>query len=163
VRDDDLDITPARAINEGFRWAPVALIIGVLTVVIGGIIILVGWQEAGWFQSHQIARNYNLTVNSQAYQDGLLGEMQQHLTNITGPGGLQMTRQSVPAGSAEQVSLRASELNEIASLCSESARFVPQMEGPAGQQMQAVITANCLAGAPVATPPLANPVPAGGQ
>ncbi len=154
--DDDDDITPARAYRALFTWAPVAAVTGSVIVVVSAIILLVGWQVGGWFQQHAIQRNYGNTVQSQPYQDTLLAQMQAHLENISGPGGLADVRAGIPAGSPEQQVLRAQELNELDGLCAESARFVPRMEGPAGQQLQAIITANCLAGVPVASPPLAS-------
>jgi hypothetical protein len=163
VEDDDR-VTPARVFRETGQWTPAvlfAVLMGVLVITAG--ILIPGWFIGGWFQSHSIARNYGNTVNSQSYQSALVAEMEQHVTNITGPGGLAAQRQSVPAGSPEQANMRASELNEITSLCSESATFQPQLGAPGAAQMQAVVQANCLAGTPVADPPLANPVPVGGQ
>lgn len=156
----DPEITPSKAMRETGRWTPALIMIclAAVLVVTAGILVP-GYYIGGWFGKHNIARTYNNTVTSQSYQDALLAQMQQHLTNITGPGGLQAQRQSVPASSPEQANLRASELNEIGSLCSESTRFAPQMEGPAGAQLQTTIAANCAAGTPVAAPPLADPVP----
>lgn len=157
---DPEDFTPARAYREGFRWAPVATVLGVLAVVVTAVIFLVGWQVAGWFQAHSIQRTYSNTVNSQSYQASLLAEMEQHVTNVTGPGGLAASRASVPADSPEQAVIRAQELSEVTSLCSESATFEPGV-APGSQQFNAIVTANCLAGTPVSAPPLADPVPAG--
>lgn len=156
MRDPDWgpdDVTIKGAVKEGIRW-------GVISVVVVAIIFLVGWQVGGWFQKHDIQRNYSNTVNSQSYQQGLLSQMQAHLDNISGPDGLAATRASLPAASGEQQVIRAQELNEVKGFCSESAQFDPSAV-PGGQQMEAVITANCLAGVPVAEPPLADPIPQG--
>ena len=160
----DPDITPSRAIRETGRWTPALLMIclAAVLVVTAGILVP-GYYIGGWFQSHNIARSYNNVVHSQSYQTSLLAEMQQHLTNITGPGGLQAQRQSLPASSPEQATIRASELNEVSQLCSESANFIPQDGPPGAAGMEQTVQANCQAGTPVATPPLADPVPAGGQ
>lgn len=155
-------VTPARVYREGFRWAPVATVMGALAIGVITVLSLFVWHIDGVFQQKTIQRNYANTVSSQSYQTSLLSEMEQHITNITGPGGLESARASVPAGSPEQANLRASELNEIATLCTESASFQPGV-APGSQQMETIVTANCEAGSPVADPPLANPVPAGGQ
>lgn len=154
------EITPARVIRENYRWAPAVLTVSLTALGIGLVVVLVGWLAAGWFQSHNIQRNYSNTVSSQPYQQSLLAQMQVHVTNISGPGGLAATRTSVPANSPEQQVLRAQELNEISSLCSESVNFVPGI-APGSQQFESIVTANCLAGTPVSVPPLADPVPAG--
>jgi len=161
---NDPDFTPGRAMRETGRWTPaVALALFAAVVVVTAAVLLPGYFIGGWFQRHAIARNYGNTVTSMSYQAALLAQMQQHIASITGPGGLQAQRRAVPAGSPEQVNLRASELNEITSLCAESANFMPQSGAPGAAQMQAIVGGNCLAGAPVATPPLADPIPPGGQ
>ncbi len=154
MRDDD-EITPAGVIVTGFRWLPVIIIAGVLLTLGITALCLFVWHVDGAFQKAGIQRTYTNTVQSQAYQDSLLAQMQQHLANISGPGGLAATRASLPHGSAEQQVVQSQELNELDQFCTESLRFVPQTEGPAGQQLQTVITANCTAGVPVASPPLA--------
>jgi len=160
----DPGITPGRVMRETGRWTPPAvLVLFTAVAIITAAVLLPGYYIGGWFQQHNIARNYSNTVASMSYQVALLAQMEQHVTNITGPDGLAGQRQSVPAASGEQASLRAAELNEITSLCTESASFDPQVNAPGTAQMQAVVQANCLAGTPVADPPLANPVPAGGQ
>lgn len=151
---DDSEVTPARALRETFSWAVPVTVIGITVVLVVATVFLVGWQVAGWFQKHTIQRNYGNTVQSQQYQQTLVAEMQQHIANITGPGGLAASRASVPAGSPEQRVLRAQELNEVSALCGESANFIPGI-APGSMQMAAVVTANCLAGTPVSSPPLA--------
>ncbi len=158
MKKDEFSLTPARAYREGFRWAPVITILGCLAVAVTAVIFLVGWQVGGWFQKAGIARNYSNTVQSQPYQQSLLSEMQHHLENVTGPGGLAATRTGLAANSPEQQVIRAQELDEISQLCAESVNFVPGI-APGSQQFATVITANCLAGTPVSAPPLANPVP----
>lgn len=155
---DDIDITPASAYRETVRWAPVVTFMGVIVVLVASVIILVGWQVGGWFQQHQIQRQFNNTVNSQQYQTSLLNEMQQHLTNV---GDVANTRLGVPANSAEQATLRASQLNELSSFCSESVNFIPA-DVPGGAGVESTVQANCTsAGTLVTDPPLANPVPQG--
>jgi hypothetical protein len=152
------DVTPARAVREGFRWAWAAVILSLLLVAVFLPVSLFVWHIGGVFQQKSIQRNFSNTVHSQAYQASLLAQMQQNLENITGPGGLAATRAGLPASSPEQQVLRAQELNELQQLCAESARFDPQSV-PGGQQVQAVVSANCAAGVPLAAPPLAGPVP----
>lgn len=151
---DDDDITPAGAMVAGFRWLPVVLVFGVVAVLLVTGLSLFVFHVGGVFQKAGIQRTYTNTVNSQAYQQSLLAEMSQHVTNISGPGGLAATRASLPASSPEQQVLRAQELNELTQLCAESVNFNPAI-APGAQQMETVVTANCLAGSPVASPQLA--------
>lgn len=151
-------VTPARAYREGFRWAPVVLVLGVLAIAVITVLCLFAWHVDGAFQKASIQRQYTNTVDSQAYQQSLLAEMEQHVTNITGPGGLAASRASIPAASPEQAVIAAQELQEITALCSQAVNFEPGA-APGSQQFEAIVTANCLAGTPVASPPLAmNPI-----
>lgn len=175
MKDND-DITPAQAIRKTWGWVPFGLNATAAVLIIslaaaGGIIgiiyLLIPATTAVQVSSakHQVAVNnaqFSATVASMSYQQPLVAQMQQHLTNITGPAGLASTRQSLPADSPEQVNIRASELNEVTSLCSESVNLDPGV-APGSIQMEQVVTANCYAGTPVSAPPLADPVPAGGQ
>jgi hypothetical protein len=154
--------TPAGVIRGTWNWFGAALTVGFAGILLVTILSLFVWHIGGVFQQKSIQRSYSNTVDSQAYQQSLLAEMEQHVTNITGPGGLAATRTSIPANSPEQATVRASELNEITLFCSESANFQPGV-APGSQQMQAIVAANCTAGSPVADPPLADPVLAGGQ
>jgi len=152
------DFTPARAYRENFRWAPVAIVVGVTAVCVVTVVILVGWHFAGWFQQHGIQRQFNNTVNSQSYQTSLLAEMQQHLSNVSDVAN---TRGTVPRNSPEQVTLRASQLNELKQFCAESATLIPA-DVPGGADVESTVQANCTpAGVIVANPPLAGPVPQG--
>jgi hypothetical protein len=158
VHDDD--VTPAQVIRETWRWFPAALTAGIALIALFTILSLFVWHVGGVFQAKSIQRNYANTVGSQSYQASLLAEMEQHAANITGPGGVAAVRAGVPAGSPEQVILRAQELRELSLLCSESVTFQPGT-APGSQQFESIVTANCLAGAPVSAPPLADPIPSG--
>lgn len=153
---DDNRIRPADVYRETGQWIGPALMIGLSLLGVGAVIVLCGWLIGGWFQSRDIQRNYSNTVSSQGYQASLLSQMQQHLANISGPDGLAVTRAGLPASSPEQQVIRAQELNELGALCAESTRFNARAV-PGGQDMQAVITANCTAGTVIASPPLAPP------
>lgn len=153
------DPSPREVRREVRRWTPTAVftLLAVVFVVTAGI-LLPGYYIGGWFQQHQIQRQFNNTVNSQSYQTALLNEMQQHLTNV---GDVANTRAGVPANSAEQVSLRASQLNELQQFCSESTTFIAG-DFPNGTSVESTIQANCTsAGTLAVNPPLANPVPQG--
>lgn len=172
----DDDPTPTEATRRTWGWVPFglnavaasAIIIGAACFAIAGIVYALipastaiqvkQAQQQGTVNSAQ----YSATVRAMSYQVPLLAEMEQHVTNITGPGGLASTRSSLPASSPEQLTVRAQELNEITSLCSEGINLDPGV-APGSVQMEAVYNANCIAGTPIAAPQLANPVPAGGQ
>lgn len=170
------DITPTQAIRKTWGWVPfglnavaASLIIGLAFAggVTGIVYLLIPATTAVQVSSakHQTAVNnaqFSATVASMSYQQPLVAEMQTHLTNITGPGGLASTRQSLAAGNPEQANVRAQELNEVTLLCSESVNLDPGV-APGSVQMEQVVSANCYAGTPVAEPPLADPVPPGGQ
>ena len=172
----DDELTPTRAIRKTWGWVPfglnatAAVLIITLAAALGitGIVYaLIPATTAVQVSSAQHQKDVNnaqfsATVASMSYQQPLVAEMQQHISNITGPGGLASTRQSLPAGSPEQVTVRASELNEVNLFCSESVNLDPGV-APGSVQLEQVVTANCYAGTPVAQPPLADPVPAGGQ
>lgn len=172
----DDDITPAEATRKTWGWVPFGLNATAAVLIIalafaagvtGIVYVLIPATTAVQVSSakHQAQVNsaqYSATVASMAYQQPLVDRMQQHLTNISGPGGLASTRQSLPADSPEQAVVRAQELNEIASFCTESANLDPGV-APGSVQLEQVVTANCYAGTPVSAPPLADPVPAGGQ
>lgn len=154
--------TPAGVIGGTWRWFPAALTVGIAVVALFTVLSLFVWHIGGIFQQKSIQRQYSNTVSSMAYQESLLSEMEQHVTNISGPDGLAATRASLPANSPEQANVRAMELNEITTLCSQAVNFIHGV-APGSRQMETIVAANCLAGSPVAEPPLANPVPAGGQ
>lgn len=160
MRDDDYPVTPTEVYRQTGMWFGPVLFVGLAVLVIGATIVLCGWLIGGWFQSHDIQRSYSNTVNSQGYQQSLMSQMQQHLSNISGPDGLAATRASLPATSPEQQVVRSQELDELRAFCSESARFNPAAV-PGGADVESVVTSNCSAGVPVASPPLAPP--AGGS
>jgi len=153
------DVSPREVRREVRRWSGTAVFVLVTFVlVITAGILVPGYFIGGWFQTHQIRRQFNNTVNSQQYQTSLLNEMQQHLTNV---GDVANTRLGVPANSAEQATLRASQLNELQQFCSESTTFIAG-DFPNGASVESTIQANCTsAGTLAADPPLANPVPQG--
>lgn len=156
----DKRIRPVDVYRETGQWIGPAIVAGVSLVGVASVVILVGWLAFGWFQSHDIQRNYSNTVNSQGYQQALMDQMQRHLSNISGPDGLAATRASLPATSPEQSVIRAQELDELRAFCSESLRFNAAAV-PGGPDVQAVVQANCSAGTVIASPPLAPP--AGGS
>jgi len=173
---DNDPMTPTRATRKTWGWVPFGLnaiaasavltIVGIFTVA--GIVFAVmpattAVQEKGAQNSAKVnSARFSATVASMAYQEPLVAEMQQHLTNITGPGGLASTRSSLPPGSPEQATVRAQELNEVGSFCSESANLDPGV-APGSQQLEVIVGQNCIAGTPLAEPQLADPVPAGRQ
>lgn len=146
------DISPTQVVVAFWRWFWVA----VCTAALLGAITIGLWQAHWWFFAQNVQKGYNVTTHSQQYQQSLLFQMQGHLTNISATA---LDRTTIPQNSPEQLTLRAQQLREITELCSESANFFPQPT-PAGQQMADAIAQNCMAGAPVPNPPLANPVPA---
>ena len=172
----DDELTPAQAIRKTWGWVPFGLnavaatliiFFAVSAGVIGIVYALIPATTAVQVSSakHQAEVNnaqFSATVASMSYQQPLVTEMQQHIANITGPGGLASTRQSLAAGNPEQATIRASELNEVSMFCSESVNLDPGV-APGSVQLEQVVSANCYAGTPVAQPPLADPVPAGGQ
>lgn len=153
---------PKAARQATYRWAPtVAMWVGGFIAVVA-VINLFGWWLGGWYQTHTTQRNFSNTVNSQQYQTSLVSEMEQHLNNISGVGGLAATRSSLPASSGEQATIRAQELSELREFCAESFTYKPGLsDSPDAQQLAADIAQNCSAGAAVADPPLAGPVPIG--
>lgn len=154
--NDNRDFTPARAIRETWRWWPAALTAGIAVIALFTVLSLLVWHIGGVFQQKTIQRNYTNTVNSQQYQVSLETQMLTHVGNITGPGGLADARRATPAASPEQQVLRAQELNELTQFCAEGINFLPQ-DVPAGQQLEGIYQANCLAGTVTANPPLAAP------
>jgi hypothetical protein len=148
------DPTPAGVIRETWRWFPAALTVGVALIVLFTCLSLFAWHIGGVFQQKTIQRNYSNTVNSQGYQQNLLAEMQQNLGNISGPGGLASTRQSLPASSPEQEVVRSQELAQLAKFCSEGAQL-NFTAVPGGADIQTIYGQNCEAGTVIASPPLA--------
>lgn len=146
--------TPAGVIRETWRWFPAALAAGLALITLFTCLSLFAWHVGGVFEQKTIQRNYSSTVGSQGYQQNLLSEMQQNLGNITGPGGLAGTRQSLPAASPEQAVARAQELAQLARFCSEGAQLNFGAV-PGGAGLQAVYSQNCEAGTVIASPPLA--------
>lgn len=138
---DDDNVTPARAIREGFRWTPVVLILGALAIAVVTALALFVWHVAGVFQAKNIQRNYSNTVNSQQYQQSLVAQMQQHLSNIA---GLTTTEEGAPRG--ERPVIRAQKANELQQFCAESINYIIIQGDPLGSQMDGVIDANCTAG-----------------
>lgn len=146
--------TPAGVIRETWRWWPAALTAGVALIALFTCLSLFAWHVGGVFQQKTIQRNYSNTVTSQGYQQNLLSEMQQNLSNITGPGGLAETRQSLPAGSPEQAVVRSQELAQLGKFCSEGAQLNFGAV-PGGADLQAIYSQNCEAGTVTASPQLA--------
>jgi hypothetical protein len=127
--------------------------VGIALIALFTCLSLFTWHIGGVFQARTIQRNYSNTVGSQGYQQNLLSEMQQNLSNITGPGGLASVRQSLPAGSPEQDVVRSQELAQLGKFCSEGAQL--NFTIPGAQALQGDYAANCDAGTVVANPPLA--------
>lgn len=148
------DITPAEVIRETWRWWPAALTVGLALIALFTVLSLFIWHIGGVFQAKTIQRNYSNTVSSQPYQQTLVGEMQQHLANISGPGGIAATRASIPAKSPEQENLRAQELAELSAFCSEGTNLQPG-SAPGSQDLETVYRSNCIAGTVLAAAPLA--------
>lgn len=146
--------TPTRVIRETWRWWPAALTVGIAAIALFTCLSLFVWHIGGVFQQKTIQRNYSNTVNSQGYQQNLLTEMQQNLSNITGPGGLAATRQALPAGSPEQEVVRSQELAQLGKFCSEGAQLNFSAV-PGGADIQTIYGQNCVAGTVIADPPLA--------
>jgi hypothetical protein len=138
-----------------FRWTW-----GILTAVIAlVIVVIVCWQAGWWFTAHNVQRGYSVTVQSQQFQTSLDAEMAQNIANIS---PLATERQGIATSSPEQVTIRASELNQLTLFCREGLQLVNNNPGYAS--LEQTYTANCAAGAPTIDPPLANPVPpTGGQ
>lgn len=145
--------TPQGAASNGWKWFWIA---GTSLTVMIGIVILIGWQIAGWFGQANANRGYNQMVHGQGYQVAQANLMQQHLKNI---GDLAVTRAGTPANSPEQQVMRAQQLNELQAFCSESLQLTAV--NPATTALDAKAAANCDAGVPITNPPLADPVPAG--
>jgi hypothetical protein len=82
--------------------------------------------------------------------------METDLANISGTA---VDRSAVPANSPEQITMRASQLNQLQAFCASALQLTTT--NPADAALQAKAAANCDAGVPIADPPLANPVPAG--
>lgn len=164
--------TPSDAQREGFRWLPVAIL---ACLAFAGLIVAL--QQFGFILDTnnvhhqgkvgviQASQNYQITQNSKAYQDGQIATVNARIQDILGAGGLAATRASLPAGSGEQASIRAQELNVIDHMCAAAQSILPDnTDYTAGSPSDAqIIGANCVGGQATANPPLArNPVPAGG-
>ncbi len=149
------DITPTQVAVWFWRW----FWIGVCAIALLAAVTLGLWRAHWWFFAQGQQMRYNGIVHSQQYHDSHVALMQQHISNIS---GLATDRATVAATSYEQVVLRAQQMNEIQSLCQESTAFFPNGT-PADAQLEVVIQANCIAGAPTPQPPLADPVPPGEQ
>jgi len=155
MHDDDSEITPARVVTEGVRWLP-AVIWG-LTIVIGlgAIVTVVLWRLGVWFQNQAPNLQYNRTVNSQGYQATLLKRMADTYGDVTDTA---ITRQETPAGSPEQITLRASQLNSLRQFCEAAAQLSPVSQHlPAAMTKQ--VAANCDGGTVAADPAAARPIP----
>lgn len=61
---NDDRIRPADVYRETGQWIGPALVVGLSLLGVGAVIVLCGWLIGGWFQSHDVQRNYSNTVNS---------------------------------------------------------------------------------------------------
>lgn len=145
-----MSFTPVDVVIGFWRWFWVAVMAAVLLAVL----VVGGWQAGWWFSNQNISRQFSQTVHSQQYQQALVDQMGQHLANIR---GIAVTRSGIPADSPEQVTLRAQELGELSGFCAEAGRLTSQ--NPATPALMKIVHANCSAGAAVAVPSAANPVP----
>jgi hypothetical protein len=146
--------TPGQVAAGIGKWLWVGAIIFALIVAF----IFAAWQVGWIFAKANVGRSYSTTVQSQQYQTSLDNEMAQNISNI---GSLAVTRSGIPASSSQQAVIRAQELNQVKLFCTESLQLVDNNPGYAS--LAATAQRNCTAGAPAADPPLAEPVPAGGQ
>lgn len=144
--------SPGQATRETFRWVPYAIVVFVLVLAALGAL----WKVGVIFAKASTAAGYSITVQSQQYQQSLDDSLSQHLTNIS---GLATDRKGLPGNSPEQTTLRAQELNELVQFCRDALNLVDNNPGYA--DLHATYEANCSAGAPIAAPPLADPIPTG--
>jgi len=145
--------TPESAVRNGWRWY---WVVGPSLLVAVGIVILIGYLAAGWFGQANANRGYAQTVHGSGYQTATTHDMETDLANISGTA---VDRSAVPANSPEQITMRASQLNQLQAFCASALQLTTT--NPADAALPAKAAANCDAGVPIADPPLANPVPAG--
>jgi len=147
--EDFEDVTPTRAIREGFRWFPAVVILGVLASAVIAVLVI-GWLFLGWFTGQQAAnRDYSITVHSQGYQTTLIQTMTSRLQDISDIG---VTRSGEPANSPMQAPQRAQQLSALRTFCTDAAQLTSG--NPAASQLYPIAAANCLAGTVIPNPPL---------
>lgn len=75
------DITPTRATIKFWQWAPVATVLVCATLVLGAVVLLVGWQIGGWFQNATVNRDARIQEHSFSYQQAAIEQTSQDITN----------------------------------------------------------------------------------
>lgn len=142
------EITPSSAIRNFWIWFPVGAIV---LLVIATLVYLVS-QGSWWWQNQDIQHQYKNTVNSQGYQTTLVtgpGGMESRFSDIT---DLTAQRSSEPLNSPLQGEQHAQQLAALRIFCTDASQLQPGF--PLASQLQPVIKANCVAGVPVANPPI---------
>jgi hypothetical protein len=159
----DDEWTPARATARTWGWVPFGLNAVAASLIIAGALaagislIVYALIPAGTaIQKETNQQHYSATVSGMPYQESLLSQMEQHLNNISGAGGLASTRGSLPADSPEQENILAQELSELRSFCGEGVNLIPGV-APGSSGVYATYKQNCANGAVSQDPPLAPP------
>ena len=77
------DVNPSDVYRETGRWLPVAIVVTLAVLLVGGIATLVCWQAGWWFASHDATRQYQLTQNGVSNQDTLRAQVTAKLADVT--------------------------------------------------------------------------------
>ena len=134
--DDYGTPTPAGAIRETWRWFPVAVVVTVAVLLLGGGITLIGWQANWWFASRSAAHQTQITENGIGYQTARTDDLNQQVANVLGE-----TTSMIGTSGAEYSALHAERLGFARLACADASQV---NSVPADQQ--GWVAANCLSG-----------------
>ena len=75
------DITPSRAITEGFRWFPAVVIYGILAFLLILGLTVAGWQAGWWFTNQNATREAHMIRNGYSNQQTLREQITAQIAN----------------------------------------------------------------------------------
>lgn len=134
------DIGPKDVYRETGRWAPVAVVVGIVAVVVVALIVVVGWQIGWWFSAQNATRQAEITQNGYSNQTTLRQQVTAKLADVTSI----TTQLAEPDITPDQAAALKAQRAAIAAIaCSDAAQITgPPL--PAGQAQW--VAANCSDG-----------------
>lgn len=82
--DDDDRYTPAQAMRDTWSWFPVALVVTVALIILGGVIVVVCWAAGWWMFEQNVKHENNVYQNSYGTQQSDIQSMEQAVQAIPG-------------------------------------------------------------------------------
>ena len=134
------DVNPSDVYRETGRWLPVAIVVTLAVLLVGGIATLVCWQAGWWFASHNATRQYQVIQNGVSNQDTLRAQVTSKLADVTA-----ITTQIAAAGNdpAEVSALKDQRAAVAGIACSDAAQITGV---PLPAQQAQWVSINCSDG-----------------